>query len=65
MTPGGQVSRIAQSPDCDGLDGGLDQPGEPIIWQGRLVVTSFDLVTGPQMVNTKHEMPATLSELEI
>ena len=33
-------------------------------WQGKLVVTCFDLVTGPQMVNTKHEMPATLSELE-
>jgi hypothetical protein len=27
-------------------------------------VTCFDLVTGPQMVNTAHEMPATLAELE-
>jgi hypothetical protein len=48
----------------DGLHGELDQPGEPIIWQDPLVVTCFDLVTGPQMVNTAHEMPATLSELE-
>jgi sugar lactone lactonase YvrE len=61
----GRVTRMAQSPDCDGLDGGLDQPGEPIIWRGKLVVTSFDLVTGAQMVNTKHEMPATLSELDM
>ena len=64
VAPSGKVTRIAQSPDTDGLHGELDQPGEPIIWQGKLVVTCFDLVTGPQMVNTKHEMPATLSELE-
>lgn len=64
ISPNGKVTRIAKSPDSDGLNGELDQPGEPIIWQGRLVVTSFDLVTGPQMVNTKHEMPATLSELD-
>jgi sugar lactone lactonase YvrE len=63
VSANGKVTRIAQSPDADGFKGELDQPGEPIIWQGRLVVTCFDLVTGPQMVNTKHEMPATLSEL--
>jgi sugar lactone lactonase YvrE len=64
VSPNGKVTRIAQSPDTDGLQGELDQPGEPIIWHGRLILTCFDLVTGPQMVNTKHEMPATLSELE-
>jgi sugar lactone lactonase YvrE len=64
VQPNGKVTRIAQSPDSDGLHGELDQPGEPIIWRGKLVVTAFDLVTGPQMVNTKHEMPATMSELE-
>jgi hypothetical protein len=64
VEPNGKVTRIAQSPDSDGLKGEMDQPGEPCIWQGKLVVTCFDLVTGPQMVNTKHEMPATLSELQ-
>ncbi len=63
VSPDGKVTRIAQSPDTDGQHGELDQPGEPIIWQGSLVVTCFDLVAGPQMVNTRHEMPATLSEL--
>jgi sugar lactone lactonase YvrE len=63
VAPNGKVTRIAQSPDASGVNGDLDQPGEPIIWQGKLVVTCFDLVIGPQMVNTKHEMPATLSEL--
>lgn len=60
----GTVTRIAQSPDPDGLNGELDQPGEPIIWKGKLVITCFDLVTGPGIVNTQHEMPATLSEME-
>jgi sugar lactone lactonase YvrE len=64
VTPSGKVTRIAQSPDSDGLNGELDQPGEPIIWKGKLVVTCFDLVVNEQNVNTKHEMPATMSELE-
>lgn len=65
VTPDGEVRRIAQSPDCDGLDGGLDQPGEPIIWQGALVASCFDLVTGAPNVNTAHEMPATLAQVDI
>lgn len=65
ITPDGKVSRYAQSPDCDGLDGGLDEPGEPIIWQGKLIASCFDLVTGPGKINTGHEMPATMSCLEI
>jgi hypothetical protein len=63
-TPDGMASDAEGNPDSDGLHGELDQPGEPIIWQGPLVVSCFDLVTGPQMVNTAHETPATLSELE-
>ena len=65
VDPSGKVTRLAQSPDCDGLDGGLDQPGEPCIWQGKLILSCFDLVTGPDKVNTKHEMPATLACLEL
>jgi len=64
VSPDRTVTRIAQSPDSDGLNGELDQPGEPIIWKGKLILTCFDLVTGPGIVNTRHEMPATLSELE-
>lgn len=65
VTPDGTVRRVAQSPDCDGLDGGLDQPGEPVIWNGLLVLSCFDTVTGPPHVNTAHELPATLAYLEI
>ncbi|MBN1834271.1 MAG: SMP-30/gluconolactonase/LRE family protein [Spirochaetales bacterium] len=64
VAPSGKVTRIAQSPDTDGLHGELDQPGEPIIWKGKLILSCFDLVTDAQQVNTRHEMPATMSELE-
>jgi len=64
VTTDGKVVRIAQSPDTDGFNGELDQPGEPIIWRGRLVLSCFDLVTGLDKVNTQHEVPATLSELD-
>ncbi len=63
--PDGRVERIAQSPDSDGFNGELDQPGEPIIWNGKLILSCFDLVTGSDKVNTKHELPATLAELDI
>lgn len=39
------VRRIAQSPDCDGFNGELDQPGESIIWEGRIIASCVDLVT--------------------
>jgi len=65
VKPDGTVIRLAQSPDSDGLSGELDQPGEPIIWEGNLVISCFDLVTGPDKVNTRHELPATLAEIEM
>jgi len=61
----GTVERVAQSPDCTGDDDGLDQPGEPIIWNGRIIASCFDLVTGPDKVNTAHDMPATLVEIPL
>ena len=65
VAPDGTVTRIAESPDCDGLDGGLDQPGEPIIWNGKLVLSCFDLVCDDGKVNNYHELPATMAEIDI
>ena len=61
----GNVVRIAQSPDSDGFNGELDQPGEPIVWNGKIIASCFDLVTDEGKVNTAHEMPATLSMLSL
>jgi sugar lactone lactonase YvrE len=65
VTTDGMVYRIAKSSDNDGRTGGLDQPGEPIVWNGRLVVSIFDMVTDEGKVNTAHQGPATLVELPL
>lgn len=65
ITPEGRVSRIACSPDSDGFHGELDEPGEPCVWDGHIIVSCFDLVTDEDKVNTAHEMPATMAMLEI
>lgn len=65
IDPAGNVRRIAQSPDSDGFNGELDQPGEPCIWEGKIIVSCFDLVTDADKVNTAHEMPATMAMLDI
>jgi len=61
----GKIERIAQSPDCDGSNGGLDQPGEPIVWNGMVIVSCFDVVPGPDKVNTKHDKPYTLAKINL
>ncbi|RED66168.1 SMP-30/gluconolactonase/LRE family protein [Cohnella lupini] len=63
--PDATIERYAVSPDSNGLKGELNQPSEPIIWNGTLVISCFDLVRGPGKVNTGHELPATLSELSL
>jgi len=65
VSPEGKVRRVAQSPDSDGSRGELDQPGEPIEWNGMIIVTCFDLVSGPDKVNTSHEPPHTLVKLKL
>jgi len=61
----GKVRVLARSPDCDGSRGGLDQPGEPLIRGSELVVTNFDLVTGPDKVNSGHDAPYTISVIQL
>ena len=65
VDPQGEITVLAQSPDCDGSQGGLDQPGEPILWNGKLVVSCFDIVTGPDKVNTTHDKPFTLAWIKV
>jgi hypothetical protein len=63
VTPEGDISVVWQNGDSTGVDGLLNEPGEPIIWKGFIVVCNFDAVFGPNhtdKVNTKADMPATL-----
>jgi sugar lactone lactonase YvrE len=61
VTPKGKVIVLARSADCDGSQGGLDQPGEPIVRGNELIVSCFDMVTGPDKVNTGHDKPYTMA----
>lgn len=61
VDPQGKITVLAQSPDTDGADGGLDQPGEVIVWNGKLVATCFDVVVGKDKVNTGHDAPHTIA----
>jgi len=66
VRPNGRMYRIAQSPDSDGSNGELDQPGEPVVWNGRLIVSNFDAVIDPERhLNSAHQPPHTLSMLEL
>lgn len=65
VSPGGAISVLAQNGDTGGRNGDLNEPGEPIVWRGMLVVSNFDAVIEPDKVNTKHESPATLSLLKL
>jgi hypothetical protein len=65
VTPGGVISVLAQNGDTGGRNGDLNEPGEPIVWNGRLVVSNFDAVFEPDKVDSGHESPATLSLLRL
>ncbi len=65
VTPKGKVTVLARSADCDGSQGGLDQPGEPIVRGNELIVSCFDMVTGPDKVNTGHDTPYTVAVIPL
>ncbi len=65
VSPEGKVRVLAKSPDCDGSDGGLDQPGEPLVRGNQLIVSNFDMVTGPDKLNSGHDSPYTLSVIKL
>ncbi len=65
VAPDGTITRIAMSPDSNGANGELDQPGEPIVWNGKLYVTCFDMVTDDGKVNTSHDAPHTIVTVDL
>ena len=65
ISPDGKITRLAQSPDCTGWEGGLDEPGEPCVWGDKIIISCFDCVVDDQKVNTAHEIPATMAMLDV
>ena len=64
VTPKGQVSTLAQDPENDGKDGLLDQPCEVLIRGRDMIISNFDFPV-PGGVNTKFEVPNTLSRFSL
>ena len=56
---------IAEYPDNDGSKGELDQPADLIIYDKKLIISNFDLMTDADMVNRKHSSPFTLSFIKL
>ena len=65
VDPTGKITVLAQNGDTDGADGGMDQPGEPIVRGNQLIITSFDMVTHPDKVNRTHDKPHTIVVLDL
>jgi len=65
VLPEGKVSALAKSPDCAGSKGGLDQPGEPPVRGKERIVSNFDMVTGPDKLNSGHDEPRTISVIKL
>jgi hypothetical protein len=55
VSPDRKVLRIASSPDNNGMKGQIDQAGEVIVWNGKLIFANFDAAIGdPTKVNQTH-----------
>ncbi|WP_448248425.1 SMP-30/gluconolactonase/LRE family protein [Thalassotalea agariperforans] len=60
-----KIVKIADYPDNDGSDGQIDQPADLIVFEGKLIISNFDLMTNNGLRNTKHSKPYTLSFIEL
>lgn len=60
----GKLGTLWMNDNTDGADGLLDQPCEPIIWNGKLVVVNFDM-SFPGLKNTKNDDVHTLSVIDL
>lgn len=59
-----KLGMLWMNDDADGADGLLDQPCEPMVWDGKLIVVNFDM-SFPGLRNTKNDEAHTLSVIEL
>lgn len=60
----GAVTTLAKNADTDGLDGGMDQPCEPMLRGRELIVSNMDWPV-PGCVNQAYNKPSTLSVIKL
>lgn len=65
VTSAATVSLLAEYPDNDGSNGAIDQPADLIVWGKKLLISNFDLMKGPGIVNSTHGKPYTISHIDL
>jgi sugar lactone lactonase YvrE len=60
----GSVTTLASNGDTDGLDGGMDQPCEPLLRGREVIVSNMDWPV-PGCINQTYNKPATLSVIKL
>ena len=65
ITPTKDIVLLAQYADNNGEHGMLDQPVDLLIYQNKLVISNFDLMSQPGMVNKSHDKPYTISFISL
>lgn len=56
---------IADYPDNNGSNGQIDQPADVWVWQDKLVISNFDLMSGDGIENSGHGKPYTISYIDL
>ncbi|MDD4103324.1 MAG: hypothetical protein PHU80_11940 [Kiritimatiellae bacterium] len=59
-----KLGLLWENGDDDGAGGLLDQPCEPMVWDGKLLVVNFDM-SFPGLLNTKNDEVHTISVIEL
>ena len=59
-----KLGTLWMNDDTDGADGLLDQPCEPMVWDGKLLIVNFDM-SFPGLKNTKNDDVHTLSVMDL
>lgn len=59
------VEILVEYPDNDGSNGELDQPVDLCFFDGKLLISNFDSMSAPGMVNRSHSKPYTISYINL
>jgi len=65
VTSKGNLQLLIEYPDNNGANGELDQPVDLIVYNRKLIISNFDLMTDSGMVNKSHGKPYTLSYIDL
>ena len=65
IDPKGNSKLLAKNSDSNGENGALDQPADVFVYDGKLLISNFDLMVTDGMINTAHGKPYTISYIEL